>query len=108
MSDAARGWLAAHAADAPAPLHAALEAALAGGAGDDVEVTDQLAGAALRELARTLELGDVRAAAYPLLTADALLTACMAAAAERGLDAVAAAADAWGAAALAPLLEAER
>ena len=108
MSDAATAWLAAHAAEAPAPLRAALDEALAGSAGDDVAVPGRLAAAARRELARALALGDVRAAAYPLLTADALLTACMAAAAEQGPEAVAAAADAWGAAALAPLLETER
>lgn len=107
MSDPALAWIAAHEGTAPAPLRAALEAALAGADAEDVAVADRLARAALRELARALELGDDRAAAYPLLAADALLTASMDAAADEGLDSVAAAADAWGALALAPLLEAE-
>lgn len=108
MSDAAVAWLEAEEPDSPAPLRTAMDAALAASAGEDVALPDRLAGAALRELTRALELGDVRAAAYPLLTADALLTAAMAAAAEQGLEAVRAAADAWGAVALAPLLEVER
>lgn len=108
MSDAAVAWLEAEEPDAPPPLRTAMTAALAEHEGQDVTLPGRLAGAALRELARAMELGDVRAAAYPLLTADALLTAAMAAAAEQGLQAVTAAADAWGAATLAPLLEAER
>jgi hypothetical protein len=67
--------------DAPAPLTERMESALAGADPSDAE---SVAAAALARLRSALDCGDDRAAAYELLTADALLTD--AAAAAQGAD----------------------
>jgi hypothetical protein len=59
---------------------------------DDADA-DALTAAALARLRAALDLGDSRAAAYELLTADALLTAAAAAAADRASPATLAAAE---------------
>ena len=82
MSAAAQ-WLGARAPAPPPPLAAALQAAVQ--QAQDSSVPNALLDAAERELARALELGDTRAAAFPLLTADALLTYVLEAAAEQGV-----------------------
>jgi hypothetical protein len=88
--DAARAWLAARVAAAPPALCEQMDAALSG----------------LPDSRAALDAGPGRAAALPLLAADALLThGCEAAAEAAGEDGVAAFAASWGAARLGMLLE---
>jgi hypothetical protein len=100
MSLDAVAWLGAREPAPPPALQARMAAALEGGAGDaaaDPTLEEALAAAALRELRAALALGSARAAATPLLSADALLTYAFEAAAERGgADAVRGLAEAYG------------
>jgi hypothetical protein len=95
-------WLAGRAPAPPSGLQAHLDRALA--SGEDTNVAAALAEAARAQLGAALALGDARAAAFELLVADALLTYVFEAAAEIGVDTVAAAAEAFGPGFLAPLL----
>ena len=70
--------------DVPPPLADRMAAALAGAPAD----ADAVMRAALERLRAALALGDDRAAAYELLTADALITQAAAAAARAGADPV--------------------
>ena len=67
--------------DVPPPLAERMRAALAGADASDLGAVTH---AALDRLRAALALGDERAAAYELLTADALLTQAAAAAARTG------------------------
>lgn len=80
MSDAARRWLAAQAADAPPELVDAMLAALP--AEGDEPVPDALAAGALRLYRTLLNGAGGREDALPLLAADALLTHALQAQAE--------------------------
>lgn len=101
MSEAA-AWLSGRAATAPPALLARMHAAL-GVATDPAQqpVPDRLAAAALVCLRDAMESCDERAAALPLLAADALITAACEAAAEDGPDALQRICDAYSTAALA-------
>ena len=92
MSEAARAWLATHAADVPAQLQQRMEDAAAA-VDAQPRVADELAAAAVACLRIAAERCDERAAALHLLAADALVTHACALAAEEGsaaLDEVAA------------------
>lgn len=105
MSEAARAWLAGRTPAPPAALRARLDEAL-GSVDDAAGVPAALAEAALARLHDALALGDERAAAFELLAADALLTYAFEAAAELGVETVAALAEAYGPARLATLIAA--
>jgi len=98
MNGGAAAWLRGR-EPAPPPellarMSAALEATESAGA---AALEEALAAAALRELKAALALGNARAAATPLLSADALLTCAFQAAAERGgTEAVRRLAEAYG------------
>jgi hypothetical protein len=90
-------WLDGSAPAMPAPLRAAVDAALeraaegrpsGEGAPASVDVPDRLARAALDALARVIRSTPDRSAALELLAADALLTYACEAAAEAGPDAL--------------------
>ena len=103
-SDQARAWLDARRPGPPPELRAHIDAVLAVTGHHDASVVTQLGEAALRSLAIAIEKCDERAAAIDLLTADALLTYAMEAAAEMGGDALEAAAQAYGGARIAALI----
>jgi hypothetical protein len=85
---ATAGWLAGHDQDAPGELRAVVrEAVREQGGGGGRSEADNVAGlvaGAVRCLGEALEIGSERAAASPLLAADALLTYAVEAAAESG------------------------
>lgn len=66
-----------------------------------------LAEAGLRALREAIEVGDERTAAWRLLSADALLTFAIEAAAEQGLDSVDAVVETWSPAMLSRALDGE-
>ncbi|MEX0893556.1 MAG: hypothetical protein WEB88_15425 [Gemmatimonadota bacterium] len=102
MSAGAAAWLREREPAPPPELLERMTAALetpesAGDAAVDEALEEALAAAALRELKAALALGNARAAATPLLSADALLTCAFQAAAERGgTEAVRRLAEAYG------------
>jgi hypothetical protein len=85
MSVHGRVWLAHRAGTVPPSLQAFMESAVDAIPGDDdAGAARELAAAALACLHQALRLGDDRAAALPLLAADALMTAACEEAALRG------------------------
>lgn len=106
MRHGAAEWLRRHAPDAPASLVARMDRAVqeAARAHPRLEAADALGQAALSCLREALEQCDERAAALPLLAADALITAACEHAAERGPDHVLALARRFAPAALEPLV----
>jgi hypothetical protein len=82
LSAHARAWLAMRAGSVPPELEALMESAVDDVIGDETPVPHALAEAARMCLRRAMRNCDERAAALPLLAADALMTyACEAAAA---------------------------
>ncbi|MGH7506977.1 MAG: hypothetical protein ACRELX_15075 [Longimicrobiales bacterium] len=103
----ARTWLRSRIPLQPEPLVRRMEAALAATPARAEDVGVHLAEAGLRCLREALDGGGSRAAAFDLLTADALLTSACEAAAEQGAAALDALTAAYGPARFAALLEAE-
>lgn len=104
MSTTPSAWLAAREPAPPTALAAALERAVEPVAGV-TPVAAALAEAGVRALRDAIALGDDRAAAYALLTADALLTYAVEAAVEQGMDSVDAVLETWGPESLGRLAE---
>jgi len=102
VTDAVR-WLSDHVDAAPANLRARMLAALTDAAAH-ASIADQLADAARACLERALQAPAQRASALELLTADALFTHALQAAAEAGDDSFHALAGAWNAARFEQLL----
>jgi hypothetical protein len=80
MTSDARAWLAERSDDVPASLQSRMEQSARDATG--VTIPDALASASLDALRDALALCDDRAAALPLLAADALITAACEAAAD--------------------------
>jgi hypothetical protein len=104
VSAATAAWLAAREPVPPAALAAALERAVEPFAGV-APLAAALAEAGVRALREAIALGDDRAAAYALLTADALFTYAVEAAAEQGMESVSAVLETWGPASLGRVVE---
>lgn len=94
MSDRARAWLSLRAGAVPPALEAYMEAAVDDVLDDDT-VHGALADAARGCLREAIARGDARAAALPLLAADALMTYAFEAAAEVDAAALRELSDAW-------------
>lgn len=107
MSDRARAWLSLRAGAVPPALEACMEAAVDDVLDDDT-IHDALADAARTCLRQAIALGDQRAAALPLLAADALMTYACEAAAAVDDAALRELADTWSTERLAAVLPAPR
>lgn len=83
MKETLAAWIAARDADVPEPLRARIHGVIDGSCEADASALVESACAALAD---SLELGDDRAAAVPLLAADALLTWACEAAVDGGMD----------------------